>query len=147
MKSRSHTSKSALFGSRSGFTLIEVIATLTLSAVLIAMLLPLIGSGLQGSRRALLSLPETHSLRTEMDAIWHLYRSAESTDLPALSEAITNASEADPPPPYRLLYNGWVDFNAEGVEFIPDSGTQNVLRVTLGNSEGERLTTYFFPIP
>jgi prepilin-type N-terminal cleavage/methylation domain-containing protein len=147
MKSRSHKSKPALFRSRSGFTLIEVIATLVLSSVLIAMLLPLIGSGLEGSRRALLRMPETHSLRTEMDAVWHLYRTADPTDLPALSTAIATAAAVDPPPSYSLLYNGWVDFDAAGVEFIPAPGTENALRVTLGNSQGERLTTYFFPIP
>jgi prepilin-type N-terminal cleavage/methylation domain-containing protein len=146
MKSRSHKWKPALFCGRSGFTLIEVIATLLLSAILSAMLLPLIGSGLEGSRRALLRLPEAHSLRTEMDAVWHLYRSADPTDLPALSAAIDDAAEVYPPP-YILLYNDWVDFDAEGVEFIPDPGTENALRVTLGNSQGERLTTYFFPIP
>ena len=45
-----------------------------------------------------------------------------------------------------LLYNGWVDFDAAGVEFIPAEGVEKALRVTLGNSQGERLTTYFFPI-
>jgi prepilin-type N-terminal cleavage/methylation domain-containing protein len=147
MKSRYHKSKPALFRSRSGFTLIEVIATLLLSSVLIALLLPLIGSGLEGSRRALLRLPETHSLRTEMDAVWHLYRTLDPTDLPALSTAIATAAAVDPPPSYSLLYNGWVDFDAAGLEFIPNPVTQTVLRVTLGNSQGERLTTYFFPIP
>jgi prepilin-type N-terminal cleavage/methylation domain-containing protein len=147
MKSRSHKPKPALFRSRSGFTLIEVIATLVLSSILIAMLLPLIGSGLQGSRRALLRLPETHSLRTEMDTVSHLYRTVYPTDLPGLYGALNTAAAANPPPSYSLLYNGWVDFDAAGVEFIPAPGTENALRVTLGNSQGERLTTYFFPIP
>ncbi len=147
MKSRSHKSKPAPFRSGGGFSLIEVIATLVLSAILITLLLPLIGSGLQGSRRALLRMPETHSLRTEMDAVWHLYRTVYPTDLPGLSTALAEAAMADPPPSYNLLYNGWVDFDAAGVEFIPAAGTENALRVTLGNSQGDRLTTYFFPIP
>ncbi|MEK6230508.1 MAG: prepilin-type N-terminal cleavage/methylation domain-containing protein [Luteolibacter sp.] len=147
MKSRYHKPKPALFRCRSGFTLIEVIATLVLSAILIALLLPLIGSGLEGSRRALLRMPETYSLRTEMDAMSHLYRTVHPTDLPALSTAIATAAAVDPPPSYSLLYNDWVDFDAAGVEFIPAEGIENVLRVTLGNSQGERLTSYFFPIP
>ncbi|MGJ8695185.1 MAG: type II secretion system protein [Verrucomicrobiaceae bacterium] len=147
MKSTFHMTQPAHFHRRYGFTLIEVIATLTLSAVLMALMLPLIGSGLEGSRRAKMRLPEAHSLRTEMDAIWHYYRTTDPTDLPALSVALAEAAEADPPPPYTLISNDWVDFNPGGHEFTPPSGTHNCLRVTLGNSQGERLTAYFFPIP
>jgi prepilin-type N-terminal cleavage/methylation domain-containing protein len=146
MKSRSHKSRPPLFRSRSGFTLIEVIATLSLSAVLMAFLLPLIASGLQGSRSALLRMPETNSLRTEMDAVWHLYRTVYPNDLPALSAAIDTAAAADPPT-YLLLDKSWVDFDVNGAESIPPPGNKNILRITLGNSQGERLTTYFFPIP
>ena len=146
MKPRSHNSQPALSHRKSGFTLIEVIATLLLSAVLMALLLPLIGSSLQGSRNALRSLPETSTLRTEMDAVWHLYRTVYPDNLPALSARIAEAAAADPPP-YLLLENDWVDFDAAGAEFTPPPGNENTLRVTLGNSQGERLTTYFFPIP
>lgn len=143
MKSKPHRSKPALLRSRSGFSLIEVIATLVLSAILIALLLPLIGSGLDGSRRALLRLPATQSLRTEMDAVWQLYRTGNRSNLSGLDTEIETAV-ADSPLTYSLV---WVDFDAAGVEFIPAAGTQNVLRVTSVNSQGERLTTHFFPIP
>lgn len=143
MKLRAEQSRPSLLRCRSGFTLIEVIATLVLSAILIAMLLPLIGSSLQGGTRSLLSMPRTLSLRTELDEVWQLYRTTYPNDLPGLSAAITARSS----PSYSVLYHGWVDFDANGKEFIPDPGTEKVLRVTLGNSEGERLTAYFFPIP
>lgn len=140
-------SESASVRSRSGFSLIELIATLVLSAVLGSLLLPMIDSGLQGSRRALVRLPATQSLRTDMDAVWQLYRASYPDDLAGLSTAIASAATGDPAPSYTVHYNGWVDFDAAGVEFIPPAGTENVLRVTLGNARGERLTTYFFPIP
>ncbi|BCX46865.1 hypothetical protein HAHE_07730 [Haloferula helveola] len=111
------------------------------------MLLPLIGSGLQGSRRALMRMPDSQSLRTEMDAVWQLYRTSYPNDLAGLSTAIANAAAANPPPPYTLVENTWVDFDAAGVEFVPPPGTENVLRVTLVNARGERLTAYFSPIP
>jgi prepilin-type N-terminal cleavage/methylation domain-containing protein len=143
MKSRSHKSKQALFRSRSGFTLIEVIATLVLASILIAMLLPLISSGLEGSRRALRSLPETYSLRTEMDAVWQLYRAGDRTNL-SLSGMATEIASEFPSLDYTLI---WVDFSDTGVETLP-AVTQDALRLTLGpNSQGETLTTYFFPIP
>ena len=142
MKSKPHRSRAALFRGRSGFSLIEVIATLVLSAILIALMLPLIGSGLNGSRRALLRLPATQSLRTEMDAVWQLYRSGDRSTLAGLDTEIETAV-ADSPLTYSLV---WVDFDLAGVEVIPPAGTENVLRVILSNSQGERLTTHFFPI-
>ena len=145
MKSQSQTSQPRLFQSLKGFTLIEAIATLVLSGVLIAALLPVIGSSLQGSRRALARMPATHSLRSEMDAIRHMHRSMNPSDLPALSAAIAAAASAtSPAPPYILLENDWVAFDDQGVEFIPSSGEETALRVTLSNSSGERLTAYFF---
>lgn len=150
MKSKSHLPHAAISRSRCGFTLIEMIVTLTLAAVLVAFMLPLISSGLEGSRRAAQRLPKAHSLRTEMDAIWHYYRTTDPTDptdLPALALAIEQAANATPPPPYTLISNDWVDFNPDGHEITPASGEENVLRVTIGNSQGERLTSYFFPIP
>ncbi len=136
--------KNARGSGRSGFTLIEAIATILLSVVLIALLLPLMGSGLKGSRRALLGLPETQALRSEMDALWHLYKTSDPFDLPAFSTQLAAAAAADPPPPYQLLDNEWVEFSSSGVEFVPAVATQRVLRVTLGNSKGEKITAYFF---
>lgn len=141
MKSRCQ--QSALVCGRSGFTLIEVIAVLILSGILISMSLPLIGSGLNGSRRALLRLSETHGLRTEMDAVCQIYRTTYPTNLPGLSGAIASTA-ADSSLSYSQV---WVGFDAAGLEFIPPPGTENALRLTLSNNQGERLTAYFFPIP
>lgn len=142
MKSCSLKSKSAEIRRRSGFTLIEVIATIILSSIIGALMLPLISSGLEGNRAPLLRMPATYSLRAEMDNWWQIYRSTDPTDLSALSTAI---AAADPAPAY--VEQVWVDFDAAGVEFLTAPGTENVLRVTLGNAQGERLTNYFFPIP
>lgn len=141
MKSKSQNSELPPFRSGSGFTLIEVIATLMLASVLIALLLPLIGAGFT-NRATPLAMPETHNLRSEMDALWHQYRTTAPVNLPVLSSELETAAAANPP--YTLEYNDWVDFDAAGVEFIPPAGTQKVLRVTMGNSKGEQLTAYFF---
>lgn len=119
----------------------EVIAALILSAVLVAMILPIIGSTLEGSRRSLRTLPATQGLRTQMDAIWQLSRTTYADNLPGLSNAVDQAAANNPS--YSVLANDWVDFDEQGVE-VPGGGSQNVLRVTLGNNAGERLTSYFF---
>ena len=123
-------SKSTLRRGRKGFTLIEVIATLVLSSVLVALTLPLISAGLEGNRRPLLRMPATYSLRADMDTLWQVYRSTYATNLSGLATAIASA---DPPLAYSVNAT-WVDFDAAGVEFIPTPGTEEVLRVTFGNA-------------
>lgn len=105
------------------------------------MILPIIGSTLEGSRRSLRTLPATQGLRTQMDAIWQLSRTTYADNLPGLSNAVDQAAANNPS--YSVLANDWVDFDEQGVE-VPGGGSQNVLRVTLGNNAGERLTSYFF---
>ncbi len=129
---------------RGGWSLIEVIATLVLAALLVTLILPLIGSGIVGGTRPLLRMPETHSLRTEMDFWWNQYRSIYGEDLPALSAAINEGAASSP---YQVLYNDWVEFDENGVEVETPGNTDNSLRVTLTNAQGEMLTAYFFPIP
>ena len=88
------------FHDRGGFSLIEIIATVVLSALLVTMILPLIGSGVVGSNRPLLRMPETYNLRTVMDDWWQQYRSVYGQDLPALSIAINEDAETAP---YQVL--------------------------------------------
>lgn len=124
-----------------GFTLIEAVAALLIAAVLMVLLLPLIGSGLTGSRDAMKKLPDTHSLRTEMDSIWNVYRNTTPSNLSALSTTITNT-----PLTATVIENAWVEFDVDGSE-IPVPGPSETLKITLGNDSGEQLTSYFFPIP
>lgn len=136
-----------MINGRQGFSLIEVVAALAVSATMAALLIPLMGSSLDGSRRMAKNGPQNFALRSEMDAWWQLYRTVYADDLSGLSTALTAAAAGPPPPPYSVEYNGWVDFDSDGVELIPPPGTENVLRLTLANSEDEKLTAYFFPIP
>ncbi len=146
MKPNICKSQPASFRGRNGFSLIEVIGALVLISILIVMLLPLMGSGLKGSRHALLKMPATHNLRTEMDAIWHLYNTTRPIDLPALHTTITNGAASNSAS-YNLDYIGWVNFDSAGVESTPSSGTGSVLKVTLASNSGEKLTAFFFPTP
>lgn len=121
----------------------EVIAGLVLSSILIAIMLPLLGSSLEGGRRALTNLPGTQSLRSQMDAIWQLHRASYPEDLEGLSNSISQSGSSGY---ITVVENTWVDFDDLGSEISSEDGQKNTLRVTLGNSVGERLTTHFFPI-
>ena len=144
MKPRMRQQGSQRLRDRGGWSLIEIIATLVLSAILVTLILPLIGSGVAGSNRPLLRMPETYNLRTVMDAWWQEYRTVYAQDLPALSIAINEDAETAP---YQVLYNDWVEFDENDLEVETPGNTDNTLRVTLGNAQGERLTVYFSPIP
>ena len=137
---RKRTDASKRVHHSAGFTLIESVAALTFAAVLGVLLLPLIGSGLTGSRDAMKRLPDTHSLRSEMDRIWEDYRSTTPTNLSALSVNITNTTT------FNIIDNSWVEFDVDGNE-ISVAGPSETLKITLANSQGEQLTSYFFPIP
>ena len=146
MKIETASSETRQSPRRSGFTLIEVIAGLVLAAVLIAIMLPLFGSSILGGRDTVRSLPATQKLRTEMDALFQVYRTSYTEDLEGLSTVIDQRSWiANPAPTATVLTNNWVDFNNQGVEVAAQNGEKNVLKVTLGNAAGERLTSYFFP--
>jgi len=118
---RKRTGASKRVHHSAGFTLIESVAALTFAAVL----------GV---------LPDTHSLRSEMDRIWEDYRSTTPTNLSALSVNITNTTT------FNIIDNSWVEFDVDGNE-ISVAGPSETLKITLANSQGEQLTSYFFPIP
>lgn len=124
-----------------GFTLLEAIVGLLLSAVLVSLLLPLIGSSIEGSRRAVLGLSEPQLLRNQMDTITAIYRTSYPDDLGGLANHIAQGAG---PSTYVLVDSSWVTFDAQGNEITPSDSEENILRITLGNTGGDRLTSYFF---
>ncbi|MEN8775294.1 MAG: hypothetical protein ABF382_17235 [Akkermansiaceae bacterium] len=106
-----------------------------------SLLLPLIGSSIEGSRRAVLGLSEPQLLRNQMDAVTAAYRTIYLDDLQGLANHIAQGAGSST---YELIDSSWVVFDAQGNEITPSNGAQNILRVTLGNTDGDRLTSYFF---
>ena len=128
-----------------GFTLLEVIVGLLLSAVLIAIMLPLIGSSIEGSRTAITSLPQTQNLRNQMEIISSLYRNNYSNNLEALHDEIGDTLASSDPSQDVLWSSEWMRFNPEG-QLIPAPSQRVTLRVNLSNPSGESLTSYFFKV-
>lgn len=125
----------------SGFTLLEAIIGLLLSAVLVSLLLPLIGSSIGGSRSAVRSLPEPQLLRNQMDAVTALHRTTYPNNLEGLASHIAQGAG---PTTYQLVDSSWAAFDSQGIEITPSNGENNILRIILGNGSGDRLTSYFF---
>lgn len=128
-----------------GFTLIELIMGLLLSAVLIAIMLPLIGTSIEGSRKAINSLPDTQNLRNQMEIISSLYRNNYTDNLEALHDEIENTLASSDPTQTITWSSEWMRFNSQG-QLIPSPNQRVTLRLTLTYPNGESLTSYFFEI-
>lgn len=128
-----------------GFTLIELIMGLLLSAILIAIMLPLIGTSIEGSRKAINSLPDTQNLRNQMEIISSLYRNNYTDNLEALHDEIDNTLASSDPTQTITWSSEWMRFNSQG-QLIPSPNQRETLRLTLTYPNGESLTSYFFEI-
>ena len=128
-----------------GFTLIELIMGLLLSAILIAIMLPLIGTSIEGSRKAINSLPDTQNLRNQMEIISSLYRNNYTDNLEALHDQIENTLTSSDPTQTITWSSEWMRFNSQG-QLIPSPNQRVTLRLTLTYPNGESLTSYFFKI-
>ncbi len=128
-----------------GFTLLELIMGLLLSAVLIAIMLPLIGTSIEGSRKAINSLPDTQNLRNQMEIISSLYRNNYADNLQALHDEIDNTLASSDSTQTITWSSEWLRFNPEG-QLISTPNQRVILRLTLTYPDGESLTSYFFEI-
>lgn len=131
-----------------GFTLLEVIVTLTVGAVLMAVIVPYLGTALSKSGTPLIQLKSALSAYQTMENITADYRrqQADNTlDLVALRTAIGSegSDRSNAFGTYRVLVNRFIIFDASGQEAAPGSN-QNILKVTLATQgPGPQFTTLF----
>jgi len=131
--------KRARHGKR-GFTLLEVIVTLTVAAVLATVLLVFLGHAVRRSAAPAVQLADVYSLQTVMENIRY---DALSNSLTAVSARVGNEeSEADNAyGRYRVIQNRFISLDAGAEAAAP--GTTNVLKVTIANAAGARLSLLF----
>jgi prepilin-type N-terminal cleavage/methylation domain-containing protein len=122
-----------------GFTLIEIIVTLTLVAVVAAMVLPYLYTTLSQSSTPMWRLRDTLALKQIMENITQDYH---TTTLDALQISIgtEDTSQNNNYGSYRVINNRFVQFSSN----IEAAGGTNLLKVTIANSAGEQLTTLFY---
>ncbi|MDH3392511.1 MAG: prepilin-type N-terminal cleavage/methylation domain-containing protein [Desulfobulbaceae bacterium] len=134
---------------QAGFTLIEIIVTLTLGAILGAMLIPFLTTALTKSGMPAAHLKETLALQTTMENITADYRNrflGGTLPLVDLQTAIgaEGTDQANDYGSYHVMENRFVDFNSE--EEVADTvGTlpQNTLKLTIRDPLGMTFTSLF----
>jgi len=124
-----------------GFTLIEVIASLVLVAVLAAILWPRFGTGLLGTVETNKQLSDAYELRSEMEeCIEHFRRFTwEQLSDPEFPTAYS------PSNPDIAMETGWVTFEpglSSSLQETPSEEPSESLRITLKHPNGLELTYY-----
>ena len=116
------------------FTLIEVIVAIVLAAIAMAAILPLLGTVFMASHEPLTQMNEGIALQKAMEdlVVWH------TNGLERLRTHV--GTEGGTYSNFAVQHNRYVDF-AGGSE--APAGTNNLLKVTLRNSQGEFITRLF----
>jgi len=126
---------------RRGFTLIEVVITIVISALALAAIVPLLGPLFMRSHEPHAQLREAIDLHTAMENLSALQP---TLTLPQFSNAI-GAEGSLHDNRFTVVHNRYVTFqgNAEG----GTPATNNLLKVTLRNALGEELSRLFAEAP
>ena len=138
---------------QTGFTLIEVIVTLTVGAILGSMLVTYMGRTLADSVTPVLRVQHANTLGRVVENITANYNKLNSEDLsnstnvalPSLSTNIDNGSDPSNTPyygPYIVVFKGYIAFDNNGVQITDTSGGNRVLKATL--QQGDQVITTLF---
>lgn len=133
-----------------GFTLIELILTLTLATLMGSILLPFLTGNLARSSQPLFHLQEILAVQTVLENMLADCNRKKTAALPqkvklsALRDAIGGAgsSRANPYGKYQVMHNHFVCFDAHTRQEIP-CGQEQDLKVTIRDPQGAELTTIF----
>lgn len=136
-----------------GFTLIEVIVTLVVGAVLGTIIVTYMGTALTESAIPVLRVQHSNTLGQVVENITANYNKLNSNDLnngtsvalATLSANINNGHVPASVPyygPYSIVYKGYIAFDGSGNQISDTSGDNRVLKITL--QQGDQIITTLF---
>ncbi len=123
-----------------GFTLIEVIVTIVISAIALAAVVPLLGAVFMRSHEPHGQLRDGAELHSAMENLVARHLPGNGIDLESLRTAV-GAEGSSPADGLTVVHNRYVSF-VGGVE-SGTPATNTLLKVTLANGLGERLSRLF----
>jgi len=140
-----------------GFTLVEVIITIVIAAIVGAMMITVLGTSMTKSSDPIFRMQTSFSLQQVMENFLTAYEKYYAGDLPALRDAIAGGvpggNEGATPPPnnfgkYSIVENHFIKFDASNAEVNINSTPSDpvygrYLKVTIKNSNNETLTYIF----
>ncbi|MEI6609829.1 MAG: prepilin-type N-terminal cleavage/methylation domain-containing protein [Deltaproteobacteria bacterium] len=140
----------------SGFTLVEVIITIVIAAIVGAMLVTVMGTSMTKSSDPIFRMQTSFSIQRVMENFLTVYEKYYAGDLPALRDAIAGgvpggnegAALDNNFGKYTIVENHFVKFDASNAEVNINSTPGDpvygqYLKVTIKNSNNETLTYIF----
>ena len=143
-----------LIKNKKGFTLLEVIVTMIVAAILGTMLVTLMGNGVTDSVTPLLRVQNANTLGQVVENITADYAKLNSDDvgnsttiaLSTLHTNITNGNVSTSTPyygPYTIVYLSYISFDGSGNQVLNGApNSYRVLKVSLRQGE-QTITTLF----
>ncbi len=128
--------------SESGFTLIEIIVTLTVSAILSVMLVQFMGTSLSRSAAPILSMQEGLALQGIFENMNADYKQLLLTDNTPLATFKTRVETAGFYGSYALTDSNYILFDGSHVEVPCNTSDCRILKVTI--STGDHALTSLF---
>jgi len=128
-----------------GFTLIEIVVTIVIGAVLGALIVPFLGKALTASSTPIQRLSSSLGLKFVVENIIEKY-DQDPSDLNALKSAIgaEGSSQSNSYGSYEVVSNRYVKFSSHNDRSVSGGDPEDLLKVTVKSSDtGETITTLF----
>ena len=133
----------------SGFTLLEVIITMIVAAILGAILVQFMGTSMHQSFQPVQMVQDGYGLGEIMEKVNAEYKRLLLTSNDPLTDLLNAINTGNTPPTPRFglyTYNSWwIDFDINGVEFTipaPTPDEKKILKVEFTHG-GQRITAMF----
>ena len=130
-----------------GFTLIEIIISLVVLAILATMLVSYMGSSVRESGQPAIRLTDTMTLQQVMENIRADMN--DKNDLAALKTSVGTGSQNNNYGVYTVVYNNYIKFNDtsfnEEADSAGSSGNDDidVLKISIKDNSGLTITSFF----
>jgi len=130
-----------------GFTLIEIIISLVVLAILATMLVSYMGSSVRESGQPAIRLKDTMTLQQVMENIRADMN--DKNDLAALKTSVGTGSQNNNYGVYTVVYNNYIKFNDtsfnEEADSAGSSGNDDidVLKISIKDNSGLTITSFF----
>jgi len=129
-----------------GFTLIEIVITIVIGAVLGALIVPFLSKALTASSEPIQRLSSAMDLKLVVENIIEKYEQ-NPTDLASLKSAIgdEDTTQSNSYGSYEVVSNRYIKFSSYNDTSITGGDPENLLKVTVKSTDtGETVTTLFY---
>jgi len=137
----------SIIKNQNGFTLVELIVTIMVAAILGVMFVQVMGTSLTGSVEPIIRTQHMFEINGVMENITRDYNKlmeGSTTPLATIQAHINAGNVAENVPcfgSYTIVYNNYINFKSDGSE---EDSVDGILKVTIADIKGEQRLTALF---